>query len=274
MSWSIPTKIEEDIISGKAQYRTFQTGVGGQSILPVPSNAYAVVFGYDFSPAGGGLKIISAEVASQGVERKQLNNSNLRWFETQQISFYTGTDFFPFIHHVDTKTTALIDTIDNNAPPTSNTVRINQLIEEIDNSPIARQVYITSDKDITISVGLILDSDVASANAIPQTNRTPALLTYGGSAQAVATQTDFGPAATPIQFMQPSPKDYQDFGFGLLPNGASGQSFATPDTARGLIDPSVYLTSLGATFRDAAAANYFLCLHYALYTESVPEQRG
>jgi hypothetical protein len=56
MSWQIPQQIEKDIIAGKAQYRTFQTGVGGQSILPVPNNAYAVVFGYDFSPAGGGLK--------------------------------------------------------------------------------------------------------------------------------------------------------------------------------------------------------------------------
>jgi hypothetical protein len=74
--------------------------------------------------------------------------------------------------------------------------------------------------------------------------------------------------------MQPSPKDFQDFGFGLLPNNANGQAFATPDATRGLIDPSVYLTSLGATFRDAAAANYFLCLHYALYTRTIPEQRG
>jgi hypothetical protein len=48
MSWQIPTQIEQDIIAGKAQYRTFQTGVGGQSILPVPPNAYAVVFGYEF----------------------------------------------------------------------------------------------------------------------------------------------------------------------------------------------------------------------------------
>jgi len=258
MSWQIPTQIEQDIICNKAQYRTFQTGVGGQSILPVPSNAYAVIFGYDFSPAGGGITknyLIPDNLALEDVD--------LRWFETQQISFYTGTDFYPFIHHV-------------------NSTHVGYQAEEpqaigvisIDNSPIARQVYITSDKDITISVGLILDSDVASANAIPQTNRTPALLTYGGSAQAVATQTDFGPAATPLQFMQPSPKDYQDFGFGLLPNNASGQAFATPDTARGLIDPSVYLTSLGAAFRDAAAANYFLCLHYALYTQSVPEQRG
>jgi hypothetical protein len=121
---------------------------------------------------------------------------------------------------------------------------------------------------------LILDSDVASQNAIPVTNRTPQGLTYGGSAQAVATQTDFGPAVTPQQFMQPSPKDYADFAFGLLPANADGQAFATPDTASGLYDPSAYLTTLGATFRDAAAANYFLNVHYALYTETIPEQRG
>jgi hypothetical protein len=276
MSWSIPTRIEEDFISGRAQYRTFQTGVGGQSILPVPNSAYAVIFGYDFSPAGGGLKMLSSLDSVTFGERPILNNSIIRWFETQQISFYTGADFYPFIHHCDVKTTATQNSRTNPIPP-DNVVAINlNVIEEVDSTPISRQVYITSDKDITISVGLILDSDVGTANAIPQTNRTPALLTYGGSAQAVATQTDFGPLFAPgvVQFMQPSPKDYQAFGFGLLPNGANGQSFATPDTTRGLIDPSVYLTSLGNTFRDAAAANYFLNLHYALYTESVPEQRG
>jgi hypothetical protein len=268
MSWQIPTQIEQDIIAGKAQYRTFQTGVGGQSILPVPSNAYAVIFGYDFSPAGGGLtRQTFTETTEVAI---YLTNDALRWFETQQISFYTGTDFYPFIHHVDARTQITLRATNPVTGDPKNFI----VCSEIDNSPISRQVYITSDKDITISVGLVLDSDVASANAIPQTNRTPALLTYGGSAQAVATQTDFGPAATPIQFMQPSPKDYQDFAFGLLPNGASGQAFATPDTARGLLDPSVFLTSLGATFRDAAAANYFLCLHYALYTQSVPESRG
>lgn len=260
MSWQIPTQIEQDIIAGKAQYRTFQTGVGGQSILPVPSNAYAVVFGYDFSPAGGGLNTVSP--LSDFVN---ITQSQIRFFETQQISFYTGTDFFPFIHHVN---------VNQAVYSIGAGIGAAAFLYDVDTTPIARQVYITSDKDITISVGLILDSDVASANAIPQTNRTPALLTYGGSAQAVATQTDFGPAANPVQFMQPSPKDYQDFAFGLLPPGASGQAFATPDTARGLLDPSVHLTSLGATFRDAAAANYFLCLHYALYTQSVPEQRG
>jgi len=274
MSWSIPTKIEEDFISGKAQYRTFQTGVGGQSILPVPNNAYAVVFGYDFSPAGGGFKRNTVAPAITGVGPfSQINDLFVRYFETQQISFYTGTDFYPFIHHIDVKTTIAGLTF-NNTNPADSFVTNFQANEEIDNTPISRQVYITSDKDITISVGLILDSDVASQNAIPQTNRTPALLTYGGSGQVVATQTDFGPAASPIQFMQPSPKDYQDFGFGLLPNGASGQAFATPDTARGLYDPSSLLQILGDNYRDAAACNYFLCLHYALYTQSVPEQRG
>jgi hypothetical protein len=257
MSWSIPTRIEEDFISGKAQYRTFQTGVGGQSILPVPTNAYAVVFGYDFSPAGGGLSFRIAPT-----DPIQLLSDASRYFETQQISFYTGTDFFPFIHHVD------IACWGEDSASSSN------FNASVVTTPICRQVYITSDKDITISVGLILDSDVATTGAIPITNRTPALLTYGGSPQTPAVQTDFGPAATPIQFMQPSPKDFQDFAFGLLPNGANGQSFATPDVTRGLIDPSVYLTSLGATFRDAAAANYFLCLHYALYTRTIPEQRG
>ena len=257
MSWQIPQQIEQDIIAGKAQYRTFQTGVGGQSILPVPTNAYAVVFGYDFSPAGGG--IIFTNNLTANIE---LMSSGPRFFETQQISFYTGTDFYPFIHHINTE----------QASGVTGVVAYNAI--SIDNTPIARQVYITSDKDITISVGLILTDPVATTGAIPITNRTPALLTYGGSPQTPAVQTDFGPAATPIQFMQPSPKDFQDFGFGLLPNGANGQAFATPDATRGLLDPSVYLTSLGATFRDAAAANYFLCLHYALYTRTIPEQRG
>ena len=274
MSWQIPTQIEQDIIAGKAQYRTFQTGLGGQSILPVPNNAYAVVFGYDFSPAGGGFKDITALTNAGGAGRVELNNARVRFFETQQISFYTGTDFYPFIHHVDVKTVISPLQISNLVVPTNNTVNLYQVFEEIDNTPIARQVYITSDKDITITVGLIQTIDPATTGAIPITNRTPALLTYGGSPQTPNVQTDLGPALNPIQFMQPSPKDFQDFGFGLLPNNANGQCFATPDATRGLVDPSVYLNTFGATFTEAAAANYFLCLHYALYTRTIPEQRG
>jgi hypothetical protein len=275
MSWQIPTLIEADIKSGKAQYQTFQTGNGGQSILPVPSNSYVVIFGYDFSPAGGGFKNVSTETSSQGSERVQINSTSIRWFETQQIAFYTGTNFYPFIHHVDVKTTALIDIIDNSPQPDPNRVRSNQIIEEINNTPIARQVYITSTNDVTITHGLILTSTQISQNAIPVTSRTPQGLTYGGSGQVINTQTNYGPGATPLQFMQPSPKDYQDFAFGLLPANADGQAFATPDTTNGLRDASqLFATLFGAPFRDAAACAYYLNLHYALYTETVPESRG
>jgi hypothetical protein len=275
MSWSIPTKIEEDFISGKAQYRTFQTGVGGQSILPVPTNAYAVIFGYDFSPAGGGFKRLSFQnsVFSVGAT-SVLNDSVVRFFETQQISFYTGTDFYPFIHHVDVKSNALISGITNQPEPEPNSVLSDQIIEEIDSTPISRQVYITSDKDISIAVGLVLNTPVQINSAIPQTNRTPALLSYGGSGQLIAIQTDLGPAANPVEFVQPSPKDFEAFSIPAVFPNVSGQAFATPDPTNGLLDPSVYLTSLGDPFRNAAACNYFLNLHYALYTESVPEQRG
>lgn len=260
MSWQIPTLIEQDIKNGKAQYRTFQTGNGGQSILPVPSNSYVVIFGYDFSPAGGGLKKYSFQAATGD---PVLTDSIIRWFETQQIAFYTGTDFYPFIHHVNCTT--------SQGPYVST---INQIVEEIDNTPIARQVYITSTNDVTITHGLILNASPATQNAIPVTNRTPQGLTYGGSGQVINTQTNYGPGGTPQQFMQPSPKDYQDFAFGLLPANADGQAFATPDVINGLYDSSAYLTTLGDPFVTAAATNYYLCLHYALYTETVPDNRG
>jgi len=271
MSWQIPTEIEKDFKSGKATYRTFQTGSGGQSILPVPANSYAVIFGYDFSPAGGGF-VLQNEIALAATV-PSLSPSQIRFFETQQISFYTGTDFFPFIHNVNTKITASPRVITNPAIGTNQLVSALTLFSEIDNSPISRQVYITSTNDVTITHGLILNAP-ASQNAIPVTNRTPQGLTYGGSGQNTNTQTNFGPALSPLQFMQPSTKDYQDFGFGLLPNNADGQAFATPDATNGLLSVSTLLNTLGATFRDAAACNYFLCLHYALYTETVPEELG
>jgi hypothetical protein len=268
MSWSIPALIEADIKSGKAQYRTFQTGNGGQSILPVPSNSYVVIFGYDFSPAGGGFKNLNA----LGISANILNNTNTRWFETQQISFYTGMDFYPFIHHINANSQFISSTVNASAPDAEVTTIIT-VLDEIDSTPIARQVYITSTNDVVITHGLILNAQ-ASQNNIPVTNRTPQGLTYGGSPQSINTQTNYGPAVTPQQFMQPSVKDYADFAFGLLPNNADGQAFATPDATNGLRDASNLLNSLGATFRDAAASNYYLSLHYALYTETVPDSRG
>lgn len=257
MSWSIPTQVEQDIIAGKAVYKTFQTGNGGQSILPVPANAYAVIFGYDFSPAGGGFRRYGPLTSNP-----QLEPEDIRWFQTQQISFYTGTDFYPFIHHINSTQSSFVDGASYDA-------------YSIDNSPIARQIYITSNNDVTITHGLILNATPATQNAIPITNRTPKGLTYGGSGQSINTQTNYGPGVGPLQFMQPSPKDYQDFAFGLLPANADGQAFATPDTTNGLRDSSQYLvTAFGDTFASAAATNYYLCLHYALYNKTTPETRG
>jgi hypothetical protein len=270
MSWSIPTLIEQDIKNGKAQYRTFQTGNGGQSILPVPSNSYVVIFGYDFSPAGGGWHVIGNAVAGDNFSRAY-TNVFMRPLETQQISFYTGTDFYPFIHHVNIDA-AFAPAVTNASAPDNETVTQYQILNSVNNTPIARQVYITSTNDVTITHGLIQSAPIISQNAIPVTNRTPQGLTYGGSTQLNTTQTNYGPGATPQQFMQPSPKDYQDFAFGLLPANADGQAFATPDGANGLYPSATFLASLGNP--PDAAGDYYLCLHYALYTETVPEQRG
>jgi hypothetical protein len=272
MSWQIPTQIEQDIIAGKATYRTFQTGNGGQSILPVPPNSYAVIFGYDFSPAGGGLAVQSATYASATNSVLQTPEI-IRWFETQQISFYTGSDFYPFIHHVNTNESAVLNGWDETAPDNvfSKTYRV---VYGIDNTPQARQVYITSSNDVTITHGLVLGTRRASGNTIPVTNRTPQGLTYGGTGQTINTQTDFGPGVSPLQFMQPSPKDYQDFAFGLLPANADSQTFATPDTTFGLRDATHYLNSISSVLLNSASANYFLCLHYALYSTQIPNTQG
>ena len=257
MSWQIPTQVEQDIIAGKAKYQTFQTGNGGQSILQVPPNSFFVIFGYDFSPAGGGFRTSDVITASP-----QLSEENMRWFETQQISFYTGTDFYPFIHHV------------NVQHATYRSAALDIDTYTIDNSPIARQVYITSTQDVAITHGLILNAIPATSGVIPVTSRTPGFLTYGGAAQNIQAQTNYGPAGTPLQFMQPSPKDFQDFALGLLPGNADNQAFATPDNANGLLNANNLLLTIGGDpFVQAAATNYYLCMHYAIYSKTIPETR-
>ena len=261
MSWSIPHQIEQDIIAGKAVYKTFQTGNGGQSVLPVPPNSYVVIFGYDFSPAGGGIRTEEALFLVP-----QLHNATLRWFETQQISFYTGTDFYPFIHHVDLKAFPFIS-------------GLSYISSEIDATPIARQVYITSSNDVPITHCLILqiNDEVAGPvqEAIPVTNSTPLGLTYGGSGQVINIQTQYSSAGFSPVFTQPQVVDYAKYGFvAPLPGNPDNQVFATPDTTNGLRDASEYLNSLGEAFNRAAATQYYLCLHYAVYNKTIPEQRG
>jgi hypothetical protein len=276
MSWSIPQQIEKDIIAGKAKYQTFQTGNGGQSMLPVPPNSYVVIFGYDFSPAGGGF--VENNFISL-LEPRQLNPSGIGFFETQQISFFTGSDFYPFIHHVNIKTAVSTRQVTNPIIPTPQDTTFFELIHEIDNTPICRPVYITSTNDVAITVGLILqmNDEVAGPiqEAIPITNTTPQALTYGGSGQVINIQTQYSAAGFAPVFTQPSVKDYEKYQFAApLPGNPDNQVFATPDVVNGLRDPSEYLNSLGAAFNRAAATQYYLCLHYAIYSAAIPEQRG
>jgi hypothetical protein len=231
--------------------------------LPVPPNSYVVIFGYDFSPAGGGLSFLS-ESNGSGVE---LQTSNQRWFETQQISFYTGTDFYPFIHHVNSNLVPFLI-----APTIFNSVTI-------DNTPIARQVYITSSNDVTITHGLILqmNDEVAGPiqEAIPITNTTPQGLTYGGSGQVINIQTPYSAAGFAPVFTQPQVVDYAKYNFAApLPGNPDNQVFATPDVTNGLYDATAFLAGLGDTFLQAAATQYYLCLHFAVYNKTVPDSRG
>jgi len=259
MSITIPTLIEKDIRCGKARYQTYQTGMGGQSVLVVPDNSYIIIFGYDYSPAGGGF-----QVGESSDDNEFLHSAKIRPFETQQISFYTGQAFHPFIHHVDIRRSGE-DRLGN-----SN----NQF--DINASPIARSTYIISNRSVAITVGLIQRVELNAASAIPVTDKTPPNLTYGGDAQTPNVESIFSSnlANSPSQ-VQPSLKQFQDYGLGGVPGNAQDQAFALPDRIDGLIEPTQYLEdTFGITFREAAAANYFLNVHYALYTNQTPEALG
>jgi hypothetical protein len=52
------------------------------------------------------------------------------------------------------------------------------------------------------------------------------------------------------------------------------QAYAIPDVTDGLRDATQFLNTLGATFLDAAACQYYLCLHYALYSTQIPNNQG
>jgi hypothetical protein len=69
----------------------------------------------------------------------------------------------------------------------------------------------------------------------------------------IPIQTDLGPAANPVEFVQPSPKDFEAFSIPAVFPNVSGQAFATPDPTMAYLI-LVYSLLLGATFRDAAAA--------------------
>jgi hypothetical protein len=268
MSIAIPTLIEKDIRQGKARYSTFQTGIGGQSVLKVPDNSYIIIFGYDYSPAGGGL------VVGFNGSNPQLNPAPIRPFETQQISFYTGQAFHPFIHHID---------VDRSGDFAENDLRN---LFNINNRPIDRSTYIISNRSVAITVGLIQNFEDVTYGQIGVTQNTPIGLTYGGDTNE---HIRFTPASSGLsglnRFYQPSIEkvpntiDYYDGGVPVPPE-ADNQFYVKPQpnavsTGTGLIDPSEYLRdAFGINFANAAACNYFLNVHYALYTNQTPEELG
>jgi hypothetical protein len=268
MSIAIPTLIEKDIRTGKARYSTFQTGIGGQSVLKVPSNSYIIIFGYDYSPAGGGFCVTTDNATAA----PKLNPANIRPFETQQISFYTGQAFHPFIHHVDIRRSG------------EDTNNIQNDVYEVNNTPLERATYIISSSNVDIMVGLLqgLDPEAPGVNfgPIDVTQNTPNAVSYGNDGNLHAVQT-FLSSVTGSIFTQPSPEnvDFYGTGFAPLPN-AEGQVYLKPEpfsatTGIGLIDPSEYIeVNFGNAFTRAYATQYFLNVHYALYTNTTPEQLG
>jgi hypothetical protein len=55
------------------------------------------------------------------------------------------------------------------------------------------------------------------------------------------TQTDLGPAANPVEFMQPSPKGLPRHLDLVLPNGAKRTSICYARPTNGLLDPNYFL---------------------------------
>lgn len=260
MSWSIPTKLEADIQKGLAEYRTFQTGMGGQTVLQVPPNAYIVIFGMDYQPSGNGVYEVRQFAQAAG----NYFPDDLSRFSTQQVSFWTGNQFYPFIFHSPWVLGGVV---------ASATAGQLLFCGYQDNTPIARSLYIPSTNDVTITVGVIKEVNANTTAAIPESTATPSGITYGGSGQVINVQSDFNPTAGQVtQFLQPNPELFNTLGFGIPPAGQSNQAYAKPDFPEGLDDATRILGAFGGALRARAVSNYFLTLHYALYSSAPTEQ--
>ena len=254
MSFTIPTQIEKDILSGKAVFKSFQIGYGGQSVLRVDANSYIVIYGYEFSPAGNGLSYNGPIDLTQSPWALP---APIAWFGTQQVAFYNQQDFFPYLHNV---------------PILFNDVPLDQQFVTrtwfVSCEPISRQLYITSDKDVSISVGLALQGNQIQTNATPGTGNTPFAISYGGSGQNNNAELQLNLAGT-RNYVQPDlPTDI--YGFTPINNNNSNELYWFPDTAFGVIDPMLHIQNVWDPLVDDASnlalSNYKLCVHYALYS--------
>jgi len=260
----VTQQIEQDFLSGKATYQTRQFGFGGQNILKVSQKEHIVIFGYEFSPAGAGFTFgVDDSVLTGAV----LIPSEIRTLQTQQVSFFTGQNFYPFVHHVPAQCNFFSSRFEVATGVTTGIYRNYY----IDPNVIKRNVYIVSDVDVAVSVGLLTTATRNTAGVMPNTGVLKPLLTYGGSGQIQNVQTDISAAG--IQYLQPGIQEFNDFGFGLIPANASQQSFGVPALAGGLEDPTRHLTTIGATIRDQWSTNYLITIHYASYNNSIPDSQ-
>lgn len=240
----VPSLIEQDLRSGRAVYRTYQTGAGGQSILEIGQNQYAIIFGYVFSPAGTGLTQ-QVDAPLEGAYVTPPNPFNL--FATQQILFYTGDDFYPFVENVSI----------NTAVVRKGTDEFNHFT--LDTSPKVRSTYIRCNQSISIAVGLLDTATRAVAGSIPVTEYTPPSLSYGGSGINQNVQTDID--GTPLRFLQPKVSGWNlpPYAYGIIPPTAGNQVFSVDP-----IEPSSQLAAMLPGV-NLACLQYYLTIHYALY---------
>ena len=270
MAISIPTLIEQDFQKGIADYKTYQTGFGPQSVLHVPSGTRVVIFGYVFNPAGGAWTHFAPVSAVN-----QVMPVEIAQFGTQQILFYTGSDFYPFVHHVNIASSAVVGDFD----PATGVTSVTNLAYEVQNTPQAYQTYIQSNKNVSIAHGLLFQSQGNTTGLIPIGPDTPQNLTYGGTTGSVSVAWDLGAVATPAarktQFLQPSYYEWAGppYAYGLYAANATEQVWVPPyyngfDWNGMVPSQHVIAALMGGTANQLYANNYFITLHYALYRDN------
>ena len=186
---------------------------------------------------------------------------SISYFGTQQISFYSNNAFNPFIHHV---------------PIQCSVIDAASALYQVNNTPIARQVYIISGSDVAVTVGLIRSLTLPGIvyEAIPVTPSTPGFMTYGGDTQTPGIQSTLSPIGA-LTFTQPQINNYAQYGFAApFPANAANQAFWIPNALTGLTEPSNYISTIGGDYDLNAVIHYYLNVHYVVYNRAIPEQLG
>lgn len=258
MAVSIPAQIEQDFHAGKASYQTFQTGFGAQSSIQVDANSSIIIFGYSLHPAGGGFSYIDS-VGAIG----QLTPDQINIFGTQQVSFWTQDDYYPFLHNINITANPWVRNFD----PATGATTTTGLVYEVDTTIIDVSTFIQSKRSVAITHGVLNRVTSSFAGSVPQTSLFPLGLTYGGSGTTVTTETSMGsPFVGNNEFLQPVFEGWQlpPYAYGLIPATASNQASAFC-SASALIPAQDALDAISLSLREKPNANYFLVVHYALY---------